>query len=134
MNPKWLTRGEVPKQNLDEEITAISKTMKENANEKQKEMIIKGKLQKFYENNVFTDMEYLLDCDSELTIGNYINLLEKELEIPKGSLQIGRTLTLSVKWLQFTLVIDTITIYIWLMNRESMFNKTPKRTNQGKMS
>jgi len=68
---------------------------KENSNksEKQLEFILKGKLQKHYEENVFEEMEYILD-EKGLSIKEYI---KNELEsVSKSKIEIGRCLSLVI--------------------------------------
>lgn len=55
-------------------------------------------MKKFYEDNVFTDMEYILDEEEEgITVGTYIKKLEKLMENKEAKISIARTLSLSVK-------------------------------------
>jgi len=61
--------------------------------------ILEGKMRKFYEDNVFYEMDYVLNSneDETLTIGQYIRRLEKDTESRPESLKIGRVLTLALK-------------------------------------
>ena len=62
------------------------------------DFIVEGRMKKFYEDNVFTDMEYILDEEEEgITVGTYIKKLEKLMENKEAKISIARTLSLSVK-------------------------------------
>lgn len=54
-------------------------------------------MKKFYEDNVFLEMDYILNDEEEWTIGDYIRVLEKEIGVDANSLSIQRYVSLSVK-------------------------------------
>ena len=61
------------------------------------DFIVEGRMKKFYEDNVFTDMEYILDEEEGVTVGTYIKKLERLMENKDAKISIARTLSLSVK-------------------------------------
>ena len=99
MRPKYITRADVPEPVLAEEKEKIKQSLPADklSNPKTLEFIVNGKLKKFYEDNVFVDMEYILDDEEGVTVGSYIKKLEKLMQTKGANISIGRTLSLSVK-------------------------------------
>lgn len=81
--PKFLYRENIDPKILNEEIEQIKNSMGNTLKGKKEDIIkhiIEGKLSKFYEDNVLLDMNYVLNDDDSLKVGEYIKQIEKKIE------------------------------------------------------
>jgi elongation factor Ts len=92
MKPQWIDRSTVPQATIEEQHALLRKSLPNNKPEKILVDIIAGKMEKYYADHVFLDMEYVLAED--LTIKDYLRQLETDIG---GTLQLKRVVTLSIK-------------------------------------
>ena len=82
MNPGYLDQASVPAEDLEKEKAILVAQMKEDPKMANKPdavlgKIVEGKIGKFYKENCLVEQQYVIDGD--LTVGQYVNSVAKEL-------------------------------------------------------